>query len=82
VYGIARDSLCFVFSTLDVFKLDEEYVVNEEKYATLRKEILDDSDDEEGGEDADGDSDDEEAEEGEGEDKDKIFDKTETNMVR
>jgi pre-mRNA-splicing factor CWC22 len=82
VYGIARGSLCFVFSTLDVFKLDEEYVVNEEKYATLRKEILDDSDDEEGGEDADGDSDDEEAEEGEGEDKDKIFDKTETNMVR
>jgi len=61
--------------------LDEEYTVNEDKYATLRKEILDDSDSEEGsgeeGEDESG----EENEEGKEEDKDKIFDKTETNLV-
>lgn len=62
--------------------MDEEYTVNEEKYATLKKEILDDSDSEEGsgGEEEEGDSDEENAEGGE-EDKDKIVDKTETNMV-
>jgi len=59
-----------------VFKLDDEYVNNEEKYATLRKQILDFSDGEEG-------EDDEDVEEGDEEDqaKDTIFDKTETNLV-
>jgi len=73
-----------LFFIVDVFKLDDEYVINEEKYATLRKEILDDSDDEDG-EDGGDEGDDESGAEGEAEggegDKDKIFDKTETNLV-
>ena len=47
-------------SFLDVFKLDEEYVANEEKYAALRKEILDES---EGDDDDEEGSDEEESEE-------------------
>jgi pre-mRNA-splicing factor CWC22 len=56
--------------------------VNEEKYATLKKEILDDDD--ESGEEGD-EEDEEEGEGGEGEKPvegdDSILDKTETNLV-
>lgn len=67
-----------------MFKLDEEYVVNEEKYATLKKEILDD-DGESSGEDGDGEGEESGDEEGAdgaaAPDADAIIDKTETNLV-
>ncbi|KAM5153114.1 pre-mRNA-splicing factor CWC22 homolog [Mantella aurantiaca] len=74
---------------LNVFKLDPDFLENEEKYKTIKKEILDEGDtDSEGGGSDDGsdDDDDEEEEEdgaedgGEGE-KLTIHDKTEINLV-
>ncbi|KAM3916250.1 pre-mRNA-splicing factor CWC22 homolog [Leptodactylus fuscus] len=73
---------------LNVFKMDPNFLENEEKYKTIKKEILDegdsDSDGEEGGsdDDSDDDEDDENAEEA-GEDGEKItiHDKTEINLV-
>ncbi|XP_076449470.1 uncharacterized protein LOC143285903 [Babylonia areolata] len=68
---------------LNVFKADDDYLENEEKYKELKKEILDEgssdeggSGDESGSEDS-SDDDDEEKEEG----KQEIIDQTETNMV-
>lgn len=70
----------FSLHFLDVFKLDNEYTTNEEKYAALRKEILDESEgDDESGEE--GDEDDDEEDEEEKEKNDAILDKTETNLV-
>jgi pre-mRNA-splicing factor CWC22 len=60
--------------------LDDQYVINEEKYATLKKEILD-TDDDESGEEADEEDGEEEDEEQDEEEKEKILDKTETNLV-
>ncbi|XP_073433581.1 pre-mRNA-splicing factor CWC22 homolog isoform X2 [Dendrobates tinctorius] len=73
---------------LNVFKVDPNFLENEEKYKTIKKEILDegdsDSEGEEGGSDDDSDEDDNEeaAEEG-GEEGEKItiHDKTEINLV-
>ena len=66
---------CFV----DVFKLDEDYIENEDKYLTLRKEILDESGDES---DEDGDEEaDEEEEDEDAENEAQIIDRTETNLV-
>ncbi|XP_077128714.1 pre-mRNA-splicing factor CWC22 homolog [Ranitomeya variabilis] len=73
---------------LNVFKMDPNFLENEEKYKTIKKEILDegdsDSEGEEGGSDDDSDEDDndEAAEEG-GEEGEKItiHDKTEINLV-
>ncbi|KAM4026353.1 pre-mRNA-splicing factor CWC22 homolog [Anomaloglossus baeobatrachus] len=73
---------------LNVFKADPNFLENEEKYKTIKKEILDegdsDSEGEEGGsdDDSDDDDDDEAAEEaGEEGEKITIHDKTEINLV-
>ncbi|XP_056391045.1 pre-mRNA-splicing factor CWC22 homolog [Hyla sarda] len=73
---------------LNVFKMDPNFLENEEKYKTIKKEILDegdsDSEGEEGGSDDDSDDDDDEENEKEaGEEGEKItiHDKTEINLV-
>jgi pre-mRNA-splicing factor CWC22 len=66
---------------LDVFKLDTEYTANEEKYATLRKEILDESENDASGEDEEGSDEEEEGQEEDPEKAATILDKTETNLV-
>ncbi|XP_069563008.1 pre-mRNA-splicing factor CWC22 homolog [Brachyistius frenatus] len=69
---------------LNVFKLDPDFLENEEKYKTLKKDILDEgsSDSGEEGDGSDEDEDDEEENQEEGEDeKVTIFDKTEVNLV-
>lgn len=66
---------------IDVFKLDEEFIQNDEKYATLRKEILDESEEEGSGADGEDEDDDEEEEEKEA-GNDTIIDQTDTNLVR
>ncbi|XP_028156582.1 pre-mRNA-splicing factor CWC22 homolog [Ostrinia furnacalis] len=68
---------------LNVFKFDEKYEENEQKYKTLSKEILG-SDAESGEEDGSGESGSEDSEEDEAEDEQKpvtIIDNTETNLV-
>ncbi|XP_067083843.1 pre-mRNA-splicing factor CWC22 homolog, partial [Osmerus mordax] len=73
---------------LNVFKMDPDFLENEEKYKTIKKEILDEGSSD-SGEDADGsddddDDDNDEEKEGEvGEDGEKItiFDQTEVNLV-
>ncbi|XP_058045443.1 pre-mRNA-splicing factor CWC22 homolog isoform X1 [Ahaetulla prasina] len=72
---------------LNVFKMDPEFVENEEKYKTLKKEILDEGDsDSEADQDA-GSSEEEDEEEREEEEEDEdgqkvtIHDKTEINLV-
>uniref|UniRef100_A0A3B4FT57 Pre-mRNA-splicing factor CWC22 homolog n=1 Tax=Pundamilia nyererei TaxID=303518 RepID=A0A3B4FT57_9CICH len=70
---------------LNVFKMDPDFLENEEKYKTLKRDILDEgsSDSGEEGDGSDDDDDDEEDEnEEEGDDeKVTIFDKTEVNLV-
>ncbi|XP_069668734.1 pre-mRNA-splicing factor CWC22 homolog isoform X2 [Periplaneta americana] len=68
---------------LNVFKFDAEYEANEEKYSTLRKEILDEgSSDSESGSGSEEESGDEEEESENEENKDStIIDNTETNLV-
>ncbi|XP_026683506.1 pre-mRNA-splicing factor CWC22 homolog isoform X1 [Diaphorina citri] len=68
---------------LNVFQYDPEYLMNEEKYTTLRREILgdEDEDDEDGDDEEDEDEEESEAEEGEKENKETIIDNTETNLV-
>uniref|UniRef100_A0A8D8V5F1 Pre-mRNA-splicing factor CWC22 homolog n=1 Tax=Cacopsylla melanoneura TaxID=428564 RepID=A0A8D8V5F1_9HEMI len=72
---------------LNVFQFDADYLTNEEKYQTLRAEILGDDDDDEDGDDEDDDEDDSEEEEevkkkeGEGGEGGTIIDNTETNLV-
>ncbi|XP_038645196.1 pre-mRNA-splicing factor CWC22 homolog [Scyliorhinus canicula] len=75
---------------LNVFKMDSDFLDNEQKYKDLKREILDEGssdsgsgDEEDGGDDA-GDSDDDNDEDGdeeEGEKKLTIHDKTEVNLV-
>ncbi|BES93579.1 MA3 [Nesidiocoris tenuis] len=69
---------------LNVFKMDNDYTSNEEKYKSLRSEILNTDDDSDGdsgeGSDDDSDDDSEEGEEGD-EKKVTIVDQTETNLV-
>uniref|UniRef100_T1JEJ7 MI domain-containing protein n=1 Tax=Strigamia maritima TaxID=126957 RepID=T1JEJ7_STRMM len=68
---------------LNVFKFDPEFEDTEEKYKSIRKDILEEgSDDESGEEQESGEEEEEEEEEEEGDDKDKvIIDNTETNLV-
>uniref|UniRef100_H3CHL1 Pre-mRNA-splicing factor CWC22 homolog n=1 Tax=Tetraodon nigroviridis TaxID=99883 RepID=H3CHL1_TETNG len=70
---------------LNVFKLDPDFLENEEKYKTIKREILDEGSSDSGGEDegSDEDEDDEDGKEEEGEDGEKvtIFDQTEVNLV-
>ncbi|KAM6978805.1 pre-mRNA-splicing factor CWC22 homolog isoform 1-T2 [Tautogolabrus adspersus] len=69
---------------LNVFKLDPDFLENEEKYKTIKKEILDEgsSDSGEDGDGSDEDEEEEEENEAEGEDeKVTIFDQTEVNLV-
>ncbi|XP_069841286.1 pre-mRNA-splicing factor CWC22 homolog [Dendropsophus ebraccatus] len=71
---------------LNVFKMDPNFLENEEKYKTIKKEILDegdsDSEGEEGGsDDSDEDEDENEEEAGEEGEKITIHDKTEINLV-
>ncbi|CAI9581723.1 unnamed protein product, partial [Staurois parvus] len=72
---------------LNVFKMDPDYLENEEKYKVIKKEILDEGDTDSEGGDSENDSDDDDEEEedgaedgGEGE-KITIHDKTEINLV-
>ncbi|KAM8749372.1 pre-mRNA-splicing factor CWC22 homolog isoform 1-T2 [Acanthopagrus schlegelii] len=69
---------------LNVFKMDPDFLENEEKYKTLKRDILDegssDSGEEGDGSDEDEDDEEENEEEGEGE-KVTIFDQTEVNLV-
>uniref|UniRef100_A0A8C7JE23 Pre-mRNA-splicing factor CWC22 homolog n=1 Tax=Oncorhynchus kisutch TaxID=8019 RepID=A0A8C7JE23_ONCKI len=69
---------------LNVFKMDPDFLENEEKYKAIKKEILDEGSSD-SGEDVDGSDDDEddgekEGEEG-GDEKVTIFDQTEVNLV-
>ncbi|CAI9261549.1 unnamed protein product [Lactuca saligna] len=71
---------------LDIFKMDPDFIENEKKYEDLKKTILgDESEEEGGGEDSDSDSDsddeDESSEEEEDEEQMRIRDETETNLV-
>ncbi|MCJ8732842.1 hypothetical protein PDJAM_G00216230 [Pangasius djambal] len=71
---------------LNVFKMDPDFLENEEKYKAIKKEILDEGssdsgDDAEGSDDEDDEDEDEDAEAGEDQDKVTIFDKTEVNLV-
>uniref|UniRef100_A0A1A8CPV5 Pre-mRNA-splicing factor CWC22 homolog n=1 Tax=Nothobranchius kadleci TaxID=1051664 RepID=A0A1A8CPV5_NOTKA len=69
---------------LNVFKLDPDFLENEEKYKTIKRDILDEgsSDSGEEGDDSEEDDDNEDENEEEGEDeKVTIFDKTEVNLV-
>uniref|UniRef100_A0A1A8EV70 Pre-mRNA-splicing factor CWC22 homolog n=2 Tax=Nothobranchius korthausae TaxID=1143690 RepID=A0A1A8EV70_9TELE len=69
---------------LNVFKLDPDFQENEEKYKTIKRDILDEgsSDSGEEGDDSEEDDDNEDENEEEGEDeKVTIFDKTEVNLV-
>ncbi|KAM9305705.1 pre-mRNA-splicing factor CWC22 homolog [Gastrophryne carolinensis] len=74
---------------LNVFKMDPNYLENEEKYKAIKKEILDegdsDSDGEDGGSEDDSDEDEEEGDGGEAAadegEKMTIHDKTEINLV-
>eukprot|EP00079_Xenopus_tropicalis_P008723 XP_002932080.2 PREDICTED: pre-mRNA-splicing factor CWC22 homolog isoform X1 [Xenopus tropicalis] len=73
---------------LNVFKMDPDFLENEEKYKTIKKEILDEGDSDSEGEDAnEGSEDDSEEEEedggeaGEEGEKMTIHDKTEINLV-
>ncbi|XP_054888163.1 pre-mRNA-splicing factor CWC22 homolog [Poeciliopsis prolifica] len=73
-----------VEDVLNVFKLDPDFLENEEKYKTIKRDILDEGSSD-SGEDGDG-SDDEEEEDDENEEagedeKVTIFDKTEVNLV-
>ncbi|XP_058478874.1 pre-mRNA-splicing factor CWC22 homolog [Solea solea] len=69
---------------LNVFKLDPDFQDNEEKYKTIKKDILDEGSSD-SGEDGDGsDEDEDENDENEAVDEDEkvtIFDKTEVNLV-
>ncbi|KAJ8403406.1 hypothetical protein AAFF_G00351780 [Aldrovandia affinis] len=70
---------------LNVFKMDPDFLDNEDKYKSIRREILDEgsSDSDDNGEGSD-EEDDEEEEEEEGADEQEkitIFDKTEVNLV-
>ncbi|KAG9349462.1 hypothetical protein JZ751_027907 [Albula glossodonta] len=71
---------------LNVFKMDPDFLENEEKYKAIRKEILDEGSSDSGsGDDADGSDDEEEEDEeeegGDEQEKVTIFDKTEVNLV-
>ncbi|XP_017265565.1 pre-mRNA-splicing factor CWC22 homolog [Kryptolebias marmoratus] len=69
---------------LNVFKMDPDFLENEEKYKTIKRDILDEgsSDSGEEGDDSDEDEDEEDENDEEGEDeKVTIFDKTEVNLV-
>ncbi|XP_070694430.1 pre-mRNA-splicing factor CWC22 homolog isoform X2 [Pempheris klunzingeri] len=69
---------------LNVFKMDPDFQENEEKYKTIKRDILDEgsSDSGEEGDGSDDDEDDENENEEEGEDeKVTIFDQTEVNLV-
>lgn len=72
---------------LNVFKMDPDFLENEEKYKVIKKEILDegdtDSEGEEGGSDDDDEEDDDEKAEEAGEEGEKItiHDQTEINLV-
>lgn len=68
---------------LNVFKLDPNFLENEEKYKTIKREILDEgsSDEADGSGDDDDDEEDEEEVAGEEQEKVTIFDKTEVNLV-
>ncbi|XP_034042008.1 pre-mRNA-splicing factor CWC22 homolog [Thalassophryne amazonica] len=70
---------------LNVFKMDPNFVDNEEKYKTLKREILDEGSSDSGEEGGGSDDDDEEEEEDGNEDAEgetvTVFDKTEVNLV-
>ncbi|KAM6934121.1 pre-mRNA-splicing factor CWC22 homolog [Xenentodon cancila] len=68
---------------LNVFKMDPDFLENEEKYKTIKRDILDEgsSDSGEEGDGSDEDEDDEEENEEEEGEKVTIFDKTEVNLV-
>uniref|UniRef100_A0A8C5BER0 Pre-mRNA-splicing factor CWC22 homolog n=1 Tax=Gadus morhua TaxID=8049 RepID=A0A8C5BER0_GADMO len=66
---------------LNVFKMDPDFLENEEKYKTIKKEILDEGSSDSGGEGDDSDDDDEDEAEVEGQEKMTIFDETEVNLV-
>lgn len=67
----------------DLFKVDPNYLQNEERYVGIKKEILGDSEDEESGESgSDADTEDEDDEEGgAAPEKAGITDMTETNLI-
>ncbi|KAG5283750.1 hypothetical protein AALO_G00045710 [Alosa alosa] len=71
---------------LNVFKMDPDFLENEEKYKAIKREILDEGssgseDDGDGSDDDDDEDEDKEAEAGEEGEKVTIFDQTEVNLV-
>ncbi|KAM7528912.1 hypothetical protein LguiB_032322 [Lonicera macranthoides] len=70
--------------TLDIFKLDPQFIENEQRYDDLKKTILGDESEEEADSDAESDDDDDDEDEDsdeEDEEQMKIKDETETNLV-
>ncbi|KAK2967346.1 hypothetical protein RJ640_029547 [Escallonia rubra] len=67
--------------TLDIFKLDPQFVENEHRYEELKKTLLGEESEEEADSDADSEDEDDEDSDEEDEEQMKIKDETETNLV-
>lgn len=67
---------------IDLFKVDPNFLQNEERYNEIKREILGDSDDEdESGSEADSEETDDEEDDGVAPEKAGITDMTETNLI-
>ncbi|KAJ0256676.1 Uncharacterized protein HA466_0095980 [Hirschfeldia incana] len=84
-HDISLDDEIVPETSLDVFKPDPDFLENEKKYEALKKELLgeDESEDEDGSDDAGSEDDDEEEDGSDEEDEEqmRIRDETETNLV-
>ncbi|WVQ96206.1 pre-mRNA-splicing factor CWC22 [Kwoniella sp. CBS 9459] len=82
-HRVTLDDELQVQESLNLFKVDPNYVQNEEKYNEIKREILGDSDDESGSESGsyDSESDEEDEEDDVAPEKQGIADMTETNLI-
>ncbi|WVF68671.1 pre-mRNA-splicing factor CWC22 [Kwoniella sp. CBS 6097] len=82
-HRVTLDDELQVQESLNLFKVDPNYVQNEEKYNDIKREILGDSDDESGSESGsyDSESEDEDEEDDVAPEKQGIADMTETNLI-
>ncbi|WVQ75202.1 pre-mRNA-splicing factor CWC22 [Cryptococcus sp. DSM 104548] len=80
-HKITLDDELKVLESLNLFKVDPNFLQNEERYAEIKREILGDSDDEESGESGSDESDSEDDEDDVAPEKEGIQDMTETNLI-
>ena len=66
---------------IDLFKVDPNFLQNEERYNEIKREILGDSDEDESGSEADSEETDDEEDDGVAPEKAGITDMTETNLI-